>query len=67
MPGGKEMSHKFSLSSNIRRSSKAAIHFKGSNLHSRFDQDEMPAFEKFPKGSHAARRQSREERPDGEK
>jgi hypothetical protein len=67
MPGGKEMSHKFNLSSNLRRSSKATIRFKGSNLHDRFDRDELPAFEKFPKGSHAARRQSREERPDGDK
>ncbi|MGA2404668.1 MAG: hypothetical protein ABSG91_23695 [Syntrophobacteraceae bacterium] len=61
------MSHKFSLSFNIRRSSKATIHFEGSNLHDRFDQDEMPAFEKFPKGSHAGRRQSRKGRPDGDK
>ena len=50
------MSHKFNLSSNVRRSSKSAIHFKGSNRHYRFDQDEMPAFEKFPKESHGGRR-----------
>jgi hypothetical protein len=61
------MSRKFNLSSNTRRSSKAAIHFKGSNRHERFDRDELPAFEKFPKGSHAARRQSREERLDGDR
>jgi hypothetical protein len=59
------MSRKFNLSFNTRRSSKAAIHIKGSNRHDRFDQDELTAFEKFPKGSHAARRQSREERLDG--
>jgi hypothetical protein len=61
------MSRKFNLSSNSLGSSKAAIHIKGSNRHERFDRDEMPAFEKFPKGSHAARRQSKEERLDEEK
>ncbi len=61
------MSRKFNLSSNARRSSKSAIHIKGSNRHVLLDQDEQPVFEKFPKGSHAARRQSREERPDGDK
>ena len=61
------MSRKFNLSSNTRRSSKAAIYIKGFNhhgRHGRFDQDELTVFEKFPKGSHAARRQSREERFD---
>ena len=61
------MSHKFNLSSNARRSSKAAIHVKGSNRHDRFDRDELPTFEKFPKGSHAARRQRKDERLDGDK
>ena len=61
------MSRKFNLSSNMRRSSKSAIHLKGSNRHGRLDRDELPAFEKFPKGSHAARRQSREERLDEDK
>jgi len=61
------MSRKFNLSSNIRHSSKAAIHVKGSKRHGRLDQDELPAFEKFPKGSHAARRQSRDERIDADK
>jgi hypothetical protein len=61
------MSRKFNLSSNTHRSSKAAIHVKGSNRHGRLDRDELPVFEKFPKGSHAARRQSREERRDGDK
>ena len=61
------MSLKFNLLSNTRRSSKAAIHIKGSNRHYRFDRDELPAFEKFPKGSHAARRQSKDERLDGDK
>jgi hypothetical protein len=56
------MSRKFNFSSNSHHSSKAAIRIKGSNRHTRFDRDELPAFEKFPKGSHAARRQSREER-----
>ena len=59
------MSRKFNLSSSTHRSSKAAIHIKGSNRHGRLDRDELPSFEKFPKGSHAARRQSREERLDG--
>jgi hypothetical protein len=61
------MSRKFNLSSNKRRSSKAAIHIKGSNRHGQFDRDELPVFEKFPKGSHAARRQSRDERLEGDK
>ena len=61
------MSRKFNLTFNTRRSSKAAIHIKGSNRHDRFDQDELTAFEKFPKGSHAARRQNREERHEGDK
>ena len=61
------MSHKFHLSSNAHRSSKPAIHLKGSNRHGRLDRDEMPAFEKFPKGSHAARRQSRDERLEEDK
>ena len=61
------MSRKFNLSFNTRRSSKTAIHIKGSNRHDRFDQDELTAFEKFPKGSHAARRQSKEERHEGDK
>jgi len=61
------MSRKFNFSSNARRSSKSAIHIKGSNRHDRLDRDELPAFEKFPKGSHAARRQSREERLNGDK
>lgn len=63
------MSRKFNLSSSTRRSSKAAIHIKGSNRHGRhgrLDRDEWTVFEKFPKGSHAARRQSREERLDGD-
>jgi hypothetical protein len=55
------MSRKFNLSSKTRRSSKVTIHVKGSNHHGRLDRDELPVFEKFPKGSHAARRQSREE------
>ena len=45
------MSRKFNLSFNPRRSSKAVIHIKGSNRHDRFDQDELTAFEKFPKGN----------------
>ncbi len=61
------MSRKFNFSFNPRRSSKAVIHIKGSNRHDRFDQDELTAFEKFPKGSHAARRQSKEERREGDK
>lgn len=61
------MSHKFNLTSNSHRSSKSAIHTKGSNRHSRLEQDELPAFEKFPKGSHAARRQSRDEQLDADK
>ena len=61
------MSRKFNLSSNTRHSSKATVHVKGSNRRGRLDRDELPAFEKFPKGSHAARRQSREERLDGDK
>jgi hypothetical protein len=61
------MSRKFNLSSNTRRSSKAAIHIKGSNRHGRLDRDELPVFEKFPKGSHAARRQSKEEQHKGDK
>jgi hypothetical protein len=61
------MSRKFNLSFNTSRSSKAVIHIKGSNRHDRFDQDELTTFEKFPKGSHAARRQSKEERLNGEK
>jgi hypothetical protein len=61
------MSRKFNLSFNTRRPSKAVIHIKGSNRHDRFDQDELTAFEKFPKGSHAARRQSKEERLNGDK
>ena len=61
------MSRKFNLSFNTRRSSKAVIHIKGSNRHDRFDQDELTTFEKFPKGSHAARRQSKEERLNGDK
>jgi hypothetical protein len=61
------MSRKFNLSFNSRRSSKAVIHIKGSNRHDRFDQDELTTFEKFPKGSHAARRQSKEERLNGDK
>ena len=61
------MSRKFNLSSNTRRSSKSAIYIKGSNRHDRLDRDELPAFEKFPKGSHAARRQSREGRLDRDK
>ena len=61
------MSRKFNLSSNTRRSFKAAIHIKGSNRHGRLDRDELPVFEKFPKGSHAARRQSRDERLEGDK
>ena len=56
------MSRKSNFSSNTHRSSKAAIRIKGSNHHPQFDRDELPTFEKFPKGSHAARRQSREER-----
>jgi hypothetical protein len=61
------MSRKFHLSSNAHHSSKATIHTKGPNRHGRLDQDELPAFEKFPKGSHAARRQSRDERLDEDK
>ena len=61
------MSRKFNLSSNTRRSSKDAIHIKGSNRHGRLDRDELPVFEKFPKGSHAARRQSKDERLEGDK
>ena len=61
------MSRKFNLTFNTRRSSKAAIHIKGSNRHGRLDRDELPVFEKFPKGSHAARRQSRDERLEGDK
>lgn len=56
------MSRKFNFSSNMRRSSKAIIRIKGSNRHGWLDRDELPAFEKFPKGSHAARRQRKEER-----
>jgi|GEM_PF-2014649 len=58
------MSRRSNLSSNSHRYHKAAIRIKGSNRHYRLGRDEMPAFEKFPKGSHAARRQSREERFD---
>jgi hypothetical protein len=61
------MSQKFNLSSNARRSSKAAIHIKSTIRYSWLDRDELPAFEKFPKGSHAARRQSKEERLHGDK
>jgi hypothetical protein len=61
------MSRKSNLGSNAHRSSKSAIHLKGSNRHGRLDQDELPSFEKFPKGSHAARRQSRDERLEGDK
>ena len=61
------MSRKFNLSYNARRSSKATIRIKGSNRHGRLDRDELAAFEKFPKGSHAARRQSRDERLEGDK
>jgi len=56
------MSRKFKFSFKSRRSSKAAIRIKGSNRHPQSDREESPAFEKFPKGSHAARRQNREER-----
>jgi hypothetical protein len=61
------MSQKFNLSSNARRSSKAAIHIKSTIRYGLLDRDELPAFEKFPKGSHAARRQSKEERLHGDK
>ena len=61
------MSRKFNLSSNARRSSKAAIHIKNAIRYGRLDRDELPVFEKFPKGSHAARRQSRDERLEGDK
>ena len=61
------MSRKFNLSSNARRSYKAAVHNKCAIRYGRFDRDELLAFEKFPKGSHAARRQSRDERPEGDK
>jgi len=56
------MSRKFSFSANTHRPSKVVIRIKGSNCHPQFDREELPAFEKFPKGSHAARRQNREER-----
>jgi len=61
------MSRKFNLSSNTRHSSKAAIHIKSTIRYGRLDRDELPVFEKFPKGSHAARRQIRDERLDGDK
>jgi hypothetical protein len=61
------MSRKSNFSSNIHRSSKAAIRIKGFNRHPQVDREELPAFEKFPKGSHAARRQRREERFDEDK
>jgi len=61
------MSRKFNLSSNTRHSSKAAIHIKSTIRYGRLDRDELPVFEKFPKGSHAARRQSRDERLEGDK
>jgi len=58
------MSRKSNFLSATHRSSKTAIRIKGSNRHGQLSREELPAFEKFPKGSHAARRQSREERLD---
>jgi hypothetical protein len=56
------MSRQFNLSFKAHASSNTALHIKGSNRHNRLERDELPMLEKFPKGSHAARRQRREER-----